>query len=280
MLLFRVGEHEIKAVPLGLVARLENIPQERIETAAGLPVTQYRGRLMRLVAMSGLVDASRAHQSVLVFTDADASEAGDRRMGLVVDEIVDVVEDHLHIELGGGREGILGTAIIAGRATDVIDTSFWLTRAQPDWFNGLTETAAGRGKRSRLLVVEDSDFFRQMIVPVLQAAGYDVTDVPDAAKALALRDTGMMFDAIISDVEMPGMDGLAFVKALRASGAWAELPVIALTGRVSESDIEHGREAGFTDYVGKFAKEALMQSLRQCMTRMPATSAPPLRMVA
>ncbi len=277
MLLFRVGEGDIKAVPLGLVARLENIPQDRIEAAAGAPVTQYRGRLMRLVPLSGAVDMQKAHQAVLVFTDAGSSATGDRRMGLVVDDIVDVVEDHLHIELCGAREGILGTAIIAGRATDVIDTSFWLTQAQPDWFEGTADTGAARGERPRLLVVEDSDFFRQMIVPVLQAAGYDVTAVPDAARALSLREGGAMFDAVVSDIEMPDMNGLDFVRTVRANGAWAELPMIALSGRVGDRDIELGREAGFTDYVGKFAKEALLVSLRQCLSQAYQQ---PLRMVA
>jgi two-component system chemotaxis sensor kinase CheA len=280
MLLFRVGDHDIKAVPLGLVARLENIVQDRIECAAGLPVTQYRGRLMRLVPMSGHVDLTKTHQSVLVFTDSNTGASGDRRMGLIVEEIVDVVEESLHIELCGSKVGVLGTAIIAGRATDVIDTSYWLTQAQPDWFDTLPETQDGGSHRARLLVVEDSDFFRQMIVPVLQAAGYDVIGVPDAAKALTLRDNGLMFNAIISDIEMPGMDGLGFVRAVRASGAWSDLPMIALSGRVSERDIERGREAGFTDYVGKFAKEALLASLRQCLAHSPYCEPPALRMVA
>jgi two-component system chemotaxis sensor kinase CheA len=281
MLLFRVGADDIKAVPLGLVARLENIPQDRIECAAGLPVTQYRGRLMRLVPMSGHLDTERRHQSVLVFTDSHAGYGGDRRMGLLVDEIVDVVEENLHIELCDGRDGVLGTAIIAGRATDVIDTSFWLTQAQPDWFDTVAESASGgSAQRVRLLVVEDSDFFRQMIVPVLQAAGYEVSSVPDAAKALALREGGAMFDAIISDIEMPGMDGLGFVRAVRAGGAWSELPVIALSGRAAERDIERGREAGFTDDVGKFAKEALLLSLRQCLSHTLEASHHALRMVA
>lgn len=280
MLLFRVGADDIKAVPLGLVARLENIPQDRIESAAGHPVTQYRGRLMRLVPMSGYLDTERRHQSVLVFTDSNTGQTGDRRMGLLVDEIVDVVEETLHIELCGGREGVLGTAIIAGRATDVIDTSFWLTQAQPDWFDTAADTAGSQGQRARLLLVEDSDFFRQMIVPVLQASGYDVSGVSDAAKALALRDNGAMFEAIISDIEMPGMDGLGFARAVRATGPWSNLPVIALSGRVADRDIERGREAGFTDYVGKFAKEALLASLRQCLSHPQDAGQPPMRMVA
>ena len=283
MLLFRAGDAGIKAVPLSLIARLENLPRERIETASGVPVTQYRGRLMRLLPMSGRMDFERGEVPVLVFSDhatSDHATSGqsERRMGLVVDEIVDVVEDRLQIELAQARPGILGTAVIAGRATDIIDTSFWLTQAEPDWFE---HRGAESGQRSaRLLVVEDSDFFRQMIVPVLQAAGYAVTAVQDAARALALRDAGREFDAIISDIEMPDMDGLAFVRALRADGKWAALPVIALSGRLDERDVEQGRDAGFTDYVGKGAKDHLLASLRECLGQQTDHGSEMLRLVA
>src|SRR4029077_7848880 len=114
MLLFRAGTDQKLAVPLGLVAPLDDLPREKIEGAAGATVTQYRGKLMPLVPFTGVVDAEKPRQSVLVFND------GDRSMGLMVDEIVDVVEDRLNIELSAGRPGLLGTAVIAGHATDVI----------------------------------------------------------------------------------------------------------------------------------------------------------------
>ncbi len=124
MLLFRAGGTRPMAVPLGLVARLEQIPRERIEVLASSPVVQYRGRLMPLLALSDLpVDVpSSPHQPVLVFAD------GERSAGLMVDEIVDVVEDRLDIELSATRPGLLGTAVIGGQALDVIDTAYWLAR--------------------------------------------------------------------------------------------------------------------------------------------------------
>jgi two-component system chemotaxis sensor kinase CheA len=263
MLLFRAGGPEPKAVPLGLVARLEDIERDRIETSAGLPVVQYRGRLMPLVALSGTLDLTKERQAVLVFNDIDRGLGRDRCMGLVVDEILDVVEDRLKVELAGERPGLLGTAVIAGRATDVIDTAHWLTRATQDWFHA---GEGGNGRRaSRVLVVEDSDFFRNLLIPALSAAGHEVTACNSASRALEMRDGGATFDAILSDIEMPGVDGLEFVRRIRASGIWARLPVIAVTGRVGDSEVAAGRAAGFTDYVGKFDRAALLTSLRQCL---------------
>jgi two-component system chemotaxis sensor kinase CheA len=263
MLLFRAGGPEPKAVPLGLVARLEDIGRDRIETSSGLPVVQYRGRLMPLVPLSGTLDMTRERQAVLVFNDVDRGLGRDRCMGLVVDEILDVVEDRLRVELAGERPGLLGTAVIAGRATDVIDTAHWLTRATRDWFRA-GERGAGT-RLPRLLVVEDSDFFRNLLIPALSAAGYEVTACGSAGRALELREAGAMFEAILSDVEMPDVDGLEFVRRIRAGGIWARLPAIAVTGRVGDADVAAGRAAGFTDYVGKFDRAALLTSLRQCL---------------
>jgi len=115
---------------------------------------------------------------VLVFTE------GERSMGLMVDEITDVVHDRLNIELGAARPGLLSTAVIVGQATDVLDTSFWLTQVWRDWFGN----AQGTPARRRLLVVEDSDFFRQLLVPAVAAAAYEVTAASGATEALGLRE--------------------------------------------------------------------------------------------
>ena len=273
MLLFRAGDATPKAVPLGLVARLEDLPRDRIEFSSGQPVTQYRGRLMPLVPFSGAINPDAARYAVLVFTDGDNSggpgrDGGQERcMGLLVDEIIDVVEDRLNIELSGARPGLLGTAVIAGRATEVIDIGFWLTQASQDWFRRPDRAAGQDGSQGRadILVVDDSDFFRQLLVPTLAAAGYRVTAARNAGEALRLRDGGAMFDAIVSDIEMPEIDGHALVRQIRAGGRWAQLPVIALTSHASPDSIDTGREAGFTDYVTKFEREALLASLQQCL---------------
>ena len=261
MLLFRAGGEQIMAVPLGLVARLENVPREKIETSCGgSPVLQYRGRLMPLIPLSSVAaDAAALRQPVLVFADRD------RSMGLMVDEIVDVVEDRLSIELSGDRPGWFGTAVIAGRATDVLDTGFWLTRAHRDWFDGVPAAPESVRARRRVLIVEDSAFFRQLLLPTLAADGYEVIGVAGPAEALRLREAGEAFDAIISDLSMPGMDGFEFAREIRSRGAWAGLPLLALSGNAEPAAIEAARNAGFTDYIAKSDREALVSSLRQCL---------------
>jgi two-component system chemotaxis sensor kinase CheA len=260
LLLFRVNGAERMAVPLNLVARLENIARDKIEMSSGSPVTQYRGKLMPLVSLTNHEDNTTPSQSLLVFAD------GEHSMGLMVDEIIDVVEDRLDIELGSARSGTLGTAVIAGQATDVLDTGYWLTLAWRDWFSANAKNA--NAPIHHILVVEDSAFFRNLLVPSLTAAGFKVSAAASAAEALRLREAGRMFNAIVSDIEMPDMDGLAFARAVRASGPWANLPMIALSSHADPGQVEAGRDAGFTDYVAKIQRDQIIESLRQCLTEM------------
>jgi two-component system chemotaxis sensor kinase CheA len=200
-----------------------------------------------------------ARQAVLVFTE------NGRALGLVVDAILDVIDERIEIQPGSGRPGFIGSAVVAGRVTEVLDTAFWLSRGGEDWFRPARAAALPGAGRPRLLLVEDSAFFRHLVVPALAAAGYEVTAVENPAIALRLREDGTPFDAVISDIEMPEMDGIAFARALRAGGAWSEVPLIALSSRAEPADVERGREAGFTDYVAKYDRDALLQSLHDCL---------------
>ena len=259
MLLFRAGDATPKAVPLGLVARLDDLPVEQIESSGGVAVVQYRGQLMPLLGIGqdgpGQDAAMRGRQTVLVFSE------GGRSLGLMVDAILDVVEERLEIKGGQDRPGFLGSAVVAGKVTDVLDTAWWLRQSGSGWFG-----AAEAGPSRRLLVVEDSPFYRELVVPTLAAAGYDVVAVADPAEALRLRDRGAVFDAIVSDIEMPGMDGFAFARAVREGGPWAALPLVALSGRADAAALGSAREAGFTDFVTKYDRESLVESLRSCLS--------------
>jgi two-component system chemotaxis sensor kinase CheA len=257
LLLFRAGDATPKAVPLGLVARLDDLPLDSIEQSGGKAVVQYRGQLMPLVPMGHGeprdTEDGRGRQTVLVFSERE------RSFGLMVDAILDVVEERLEIEGGQDRPGFLGSAVIAGKVTDVIDTAWWLRQAGGDWFR------AAQAAARRVLVVEDSAFFRELVVPTLSAAGYETIAVGAPAEALSLREQGATFDAIVSDIEMPGMDGFAFARAVREAGPWAGLPLVALSGRSDTGAISEARAAGFTDFVAKYDREALASSLRACL---------------
>ena len=259
VLIFRAGGDELKAVPLALVARLEEIDMTTTEKLNGQFVVQYRGHLMPLIPFSPAHEwKTEGRQPVLVFTE------GKRSMGLVVDDIVDIVEDTLNIELSAQDPGLVGSAVIAGKATSVIDAGYYLTRAFPDWFN--TAGKGGfdsEGGATRVLLVDDSAFFRNLLKPLLSVAGYDVTAVGSARDALKMRESGARFDVIISDIEMPEMNGFEFAREVRGDARWENVPMVALSAHATEKDFERGREVGFNDYVAKFDREVLVRTLTQ-----------------
>jgi two-component system chemotaxis sensor kinase CheA len=257
LLMFRAGSAELKAVPLSLITRLEEIDARKIEMSNGRHMVQYRGHLMPLITMNAAVNVKgEGAQSLLVVSD------GTRSMALVVDEIVDIVEDRLDIQVASDNAGVIGSAIIKGQATEVIDIGHFLPLAFADWFRR-KEQQPQRSQARTVLLVDDSPFFRDMLTPVLQAAGYAVTAASSGAEALALLNEGRVFDVAVTDTEMPDMDGFAFAAAVRAQPRTADLPIIALSSAVSADAIERGRKVGFHDYVAKFDRQGLIAALKE-----------------
>ena len=255
LLVFRAGSDQPKAVPLGLVTRLEEIAADKIELSNGRYMVQYREQLMPLVQMNGVSVQTSGTQPILVFADDG------RSMELVVDEIIDIVEERLHIEVAGSDEGILGSAVIKGQATEVIDVGHFLPMAFADWFSR-KEMRPSMLAQS-VLLVDDSAFFRNMLAPVLKAAGYKVRVATNAQEGLTALRSGQSFDVVLTDIEMPDMNGFEFAETIRADSHLSSMPIIALSSLVSPAAIERGRQAGFYDYVAKFDRPGLIAALKE-----------------
>lgn len=259
MLVFSAGGNSPKAVPLSLVARLEEIDIENVEISDGRHMVQYRGALMPLVfADPAMSLKEEGRQQVLVFTDREYT------MGLAVDEILDIVEEKLDIKLASDQPGIVGSAVIDGKASEVIDVAHYLSLAFSEWLKSRTvDDSTAHAAGADILLIDDSDFFRNMLKPVLTVEGYNVKVVSGAAEAFDLMENGLMFDLIVSDIEMPEMSGFEFAETVKAGSRWENVPMVALSALASERDVNRGLQSGFSDYVAKFDKETLLRSLSQ-----------------
>jgi two-component system, chemotaxis family, sensor kinase CheA len=261
LLLFSTGSGALKSVPLGLVARLENFPIADIQHADGAVLAQYRGHLIPIVAMSSdFVWRTEGGQPALVFTDQQ------RTMALAVSEIVDIVDEPLNVEIKSTRQGILGTAIISGKTIDIVDTSHYMKQAYGDWFTTTPDSPTHISSRQRrLLLVDDSSFFRNFLAPYLNVEGFEVITAENPKKALELRDAGVMIDAIVTDIEMPEMDGFGFAEAVKSDQRWAALPMIAITSRTEAKYRERGMSLGFRDYIAKDQHKELIRALHESL---------------
>ncbi len=274
LLLFNAGGKAPKAVPLSLVARIENVKAANIEYSNNQMLIQYREGLMPLAFFdqSAQIDTeSNKDIPVLVFSD------GDKSIGLIVEQVIDITEQHIDVQLSATQGGLLGSSIIEGKATDVIDVGHYLNDMDSNWFSNsldpynkktaaeaVEEKEKGDRKR-RVLLVDDSPFFRNMLTPLLSIAGYDVTTLESPIEALKLREEGAQFDLIVSDIEMPEMDGFEFAEKIKADSGWQDTPLVALSSHATPQDIDRGIEAGFNKYIAKFDRNTLLNTISQTL---------------
>ncbi|MFN7954422.1 MAG: chemotaxis protein CheA [bacterium] len=137
-LLLGLGEHDRLALPLSLVARLEEVPASSVERAGGHEVVQYRGEILPLVHLSqhfATDSPTNDPLQVVVYTERGAS------VGVVVDQIVDIVEERVTMQRTAARPGLLGSAVIQGRVTDLVDLASIVRAADPTFLEGHAEAA-------------------------------------------------------------------------------------------------------------------------------------------
>ena len=257
LLVFRAGSQQPKAVLLSLVSRLEEIDCRQIEISDGRHLLQYRDQLMPLLRIDTQTAIKQeGAQPILVFSDHG------RSMGLLVDEIVDIVEQRLDIEVASEQTG--SPRLRGGKGQRHRDCRHWpfpsagVRRLVP-----LARWAIDRRRARRVLLVDDSAFFRDLLAPLIKAAGYHVTAVASAARALDAIKSGPPIDIVVTDIEMPEMDGFEFVAALRENPATSAVPVIALSAMVSTDAIQRGRRVGFHDFVAKFDRAGLIAAIKE-----------------
>lgn len=259
-LIFKAGSKELKAIPLSLIARLEDIDVSDIEYCSHeRPVIQYRGKLMPLIKVDQQSQLKKTGtQPILVFSD------NDQHVGLIVDDIIDIVKDKMSIEMKKTEDGIIGSAIINGKATDVIDIGFYLTKIYNDGFvskNSIQNSI--KNELKKILLIDDSQFFRDQLTPFLVGAGYKVTTSKSAEDALDLHEKGYDFDVIITDIEMPGISGFEFARIIRNSKKWHDKPIIALSAYTNDENLERGKSLGIENYISKLDRERLLETLAQ-----------------
>ena len=253
-LVFRAGEGSPKAVPLELVSRLEEIEASKIELSGQHPVVQYRGDLMRIEVLPGMAMPTAGKFGVIVFS------YDGKTVGLAVDAILDIQRAPLAMTLTAEEEQYLGSIVINGKTTDVVDVGYLLKSIAGSGSGASLYTQQAEGVR--LLLVEDSLFFRNLTVPLLKSIGYDVTAASGPVEALELSEK-QRFHAVVTDIEMPDMDGFELARRLRADGRYRDIPIIAFTSTVSENFRDKGTKVGLSTMILKTDREALVAAIAE-----------------
>jgi two-component system chemotaxis sensor kinase CheA len=270
ILMFSNHPSEYFGIPMELVARLERVPTDQIDSVGGQQVLQYRGGTLPLLSLEGYVACKpreeAAHIHVAVFA------AAQREIGLLVPELFDIRSVPTQVDTFTFREpGILGSLVYEHKTVRLVDLHELTRKAHPEWYDAQPVPQTSEGAAPRILLVEDSDFFRKQLAGFLETAGYEVQGCEDGHIAWnTLQAPDSHFDLVVTDIEMPNMNGIELAECIRSNPRWAQLPVIAVSSLAGEDDILRGRRVGIDEYHVKLDREQLMASVARLLRRSQA----------
>ena len=265
LLLFQNAPGEQFAIPMSLVARIERVETSQLEFIGGRVVIQYRGGTLPLIEIEKVISAKNRQEtrfvSVVILT------AGDQEYGVIAPSIEDICLVTPEFDVNSLQEsGVIGSQVISGVTTRVLDVD----RLFHSKFQNLAEEfktkTTPQNSKPKILVAEDSSFFRKQLSKYLQDANYDVIEASDGAEALKVLESRYReIDLLLTDIEMPNMTGLELCEKVRNSDAFSKLPVIALTSLASAEDLERGRSYGVDDYQIKMDHNHLMLAIHRLL---------------
>jgi len=191
-----------------------------------------------------------------------------REVGLIVPKLIDIRELPTSVDMITLCEpGVIGSLVVDGKTTRLLDL-FELTKlAHPGWFADRKSDARhaanqGMDEVPMILLAEDSAFFLKQVAGFMKEEGYNVVECEDGLAAWnMLENSGGKFDLVVTDLEMPNMNGFELSRKIKDDPRFNYLPIIALTSLAGEEDVQRGMEAGIDDYQIKLDRERLMASV-------------------
>lgn len=265
VLLFKYGPQEQFAVPLPMIRRLEPVETSAIEKVGDREFIAIAGVSTLVLRLNNYLNISPCpiRGKMLLLLPKHIR----RPFGILASEAIDLAKADLDLNVESHmQDGLLGTSIIRDRMTLFPDFYRLIELAEPDWFDDRKIKAPPPKQQKRVLLVEDMAFFRNLVAGYLEDEGYQVTKAQNGNIAAAIL-ANKKFDIIISDLEMPVMDGWTFMQHIRKESTVPNIPSIALTSLDSDKDRNHAKNAGFDAYQVKLDREALLINVSELLNK-------------
>jgi len=260
-LLFRCGPQEQFAVPLAMIRRLVMIDPGRIERVGLREYIVVDGEATPLLRLDQVLPVSAGADANPLFLLLPKNLG--RPLGFLATAIIDT--ETLPAEIARApfqADGVVGTAILRGRMTLLLD----LCRLAELGDSAATPRARSPAPslKKRILAVDDTEFFRELVREYLESDGYEVVTAPDGAAALRNLESGG-FDLVVSDIEMPVMDGWRLARTIRERPEFAALPLLALTTLSSDDDRARAKTCGFQGYEVKLDRQRFLETVAELL---------------
>jgi two-component system chemotaxis sensor kinase CheA len=263
-LLFRSSSTEQFAVPLNLVSRIERIKAHQMEKLGDRFVIQYMGGSIPLFAMHEVAAVKPIEEQqtyiVIVFIISG------KEFGLLVTGPLDTAEVAVNVDDRVFKQpGILGSMVIRKNTTLIVDIYGFIKTIQPQW---LEHDETEKTDRPTLLLVEDAAFFREQVRAVLEDEGFNVIAAEDGVIAWNLLQAhDEEVSIVVTDIEMPNMNGFELTHKIKKDSRFSSLPVIAVTSLSEERHRIEGRKVGIDDYQLKLDRQKLIESIHNFLKR-------------
>ncbi len=267
LLVLRYGAAELLALPLTRVRRVVTIRREQIERVGDRELVNIDGTAVNILRLDRFLNVSRCpDQETFLLVLPRGTYAP---VGILASEIVDTPTLPMRLDTQAYQgDGVLGSTLINGHIAVFLDMDRLLEMW--DQAMGVPRPALPGGLRKRILVVDDTQFFRQLIRTHLESAGYEVMVATHGRDALD-RLAEMSFDLVVTDIEMPVMDGLTFARRVREDPALAGLPLLALTTLGGQENRERALHAGFDAYEIKLDRAGFLSCVAGLIERPRST---------
>ncbi len=272
--LFVEAGGQVYALPVVSVRQLARVLPAEIDSVEGREVLKLGGAPVPIVRLAGLLGGREAPERPAGWkVPAVVLGSGPDRMAFAVDELLS--EQEIVVMSLGPRllvRSIAGVTVLpTGRLALILSASSLIESARSraagvPALRGALASSRMQERRKRLLVAEDSVTTRTLVKSILEAEGFDVAAAADGLEAWhVLQDQGA--DLVVSDVDMPRMDGFSLAEAIRGSKRLREIPIVLVTALESDKDKERGLSVGADAYLLKsaFDQRVLLETIRQLL---------------
>ncbi len=261
ILIFRNASDEQFAIFLNQVLRIEKISHKDVKLLGKHKTIQYGGENLIVFSIdeTAKVQPFSQNEDILVIILMVSC----KKIGLLANKPANSLTTHAIIDgVTLKQPGIMGSVIVDGKTTLIVDVFNLVRRLLPEWFSVVSDKRLAVTRKQTVLVADDSNFFRTQIKSFIQDEGYLVADAENGEAAWEiLQKSGEGISLVVTDMEMPELDGFGLTARIRKDRRFSKLPVIALTTLADDKDMERATTAGVSDYQIKLDKERLLYSI-------------------